>query len=658
MKQFILVLSLALGVSGCVHAPLPKVPTAPAVGFGGVDAGFGSTTPVKPATGKTPMRMMLAGPSYPACVPVNGVQCTTNYNLWLPPHGYPNWDVPMNANSQIIDAAIKSGGGGSGKPCVLTPNSLQFNLAGSFGCTTPTYDPVANAFNALNQFSNNNQVTQHPNLYGNSSFGPVASAFFSNTYTAPFPVDQSYESMGIYAARLAGGQNIQAFKPGITAFSVTATSATGGSVFATGDVVSQSGLGESFNYYHLNYCSGGTSASGDEGCNNGDEETFQSNGTYGGPITAGGSPGSTSITVAPTHGAPFPDPQGHLIGGSQGAGGRIIIDVTQAYTTGTITGITRPSSTYSTYTGSGTGWTVDTINTTLGTAVVFSGTNQPQSFTVTPASMAGITTSSKLCITDQTGQQMVQPSATTGTTFTATFIRPQLSTAFVTGGGECGHYIGIDADTVPYTPGYTSNTLYYVFPIIRATSSTSIDVLVTHAGNWNTYPGAFSAADGTYTIFPGAEVADITNGTGYESNTLTLQTNTMSASNGDVIDEPDWPDLTQGGGLTLVSRVLPCLGNCYGKNYTFQGAFASNLGGSAWALGFNNQTAASYYNAPNRFAPNLFFIGGVWGSGFAFDTAPGTVTRYWQLQSFSDAEMCFLKASPAQTAAIIITTVK
>src|ERR1700722_8637011 len=37
------------------------------------------------------------------CVPGNGVQCTPNLNLWLPPFNYPQWNIPMNANFNTLD---------------------------------------------------------------------------------------------------------------------------------------------------------------------------------------------------------------------------------------------------------------------------------------------------------------------------------------------------------------------------------------------------------------------------------------------------------------------------------------------------------------------------------------------------------------------------
>jgi hypothetical protein len=105
---------LALLLSGCVShikAPAPvTAPMAPTVGFGGSDAGFGGTAQPSDKLGA---RLAL---SYPTCVPGNGVQCTTPYGLWLPPHGYPNWDGPINYNTQAINNALLAAGGHPAAP--------------------------------------------------------------------------------------------------------------------------------------------------------------------------------------------------------------------------------------------------------------------------------------------------------------------------------------------------------------------------------------------------------------------------------------------------------------------------------------------------------------------------------------------------------------
>ena len=44
------------------------------------------------------------------CIPGNGVTCTGNLGLWVPPLNYQNWQVPLNNNWQILDSAVSSGG--------------------------------------------------------------------------------------------------------------------------------------------------------------------------------------------------------------------------------------------------------------------------------------------------------------------------------------------------------------------------------------------------------------------------------------------------------------------------------------------------------------------------------------------------------------------
>ena len=44
------------------------------------------------------------------CIPGNGVTCTGNLGLWVPPLNYQNWQIPLNNNWQILDSAVSSGG--------------------------------------------------------------------------------------------------------------------------------------------------------------------------------------------------------------------------------------------------------------------------------------------------------------------------------------------------------------------------------------------------------------------------------------------------------------------------------------------------------------------------------------------------------------------
>ncbi len=40
------------------------------------------------------------------CVPGNGVTCSPNLNMWLLPYAYPAWNVPVNANTTILDTSF------------------------------------------------------------------------------------------------------------------------------------------------------------------------------------------------------------------------------------------------------------------------------------------------------------------------------------------------------------------------------------------------------------------------------------------------------------------------------------------------------------------------------------------------------------------------
>lgn len=85
------------------------------------------------------------------CVPSGGVQCTANLNLWLPPHGYQNWDIPMNANSGVLDqfstTVIKQAPTGS--QTVTQPLGTNLNLQFPLIFGTPSalkFGAAANIF--------------------------------------------------------------------------------------------------------------------------------------------------------------------------------------------------------------------------------------------------------------------------------------------------------------------------------------------------------------------------------------------------------------------------------------------------------------------------------------------------------------------------------
>ncbi len=496
-----------------------------------------------------------------------------------------------NGNGQLQDGGVAV----SSLASLATTNTQTF--AGSL------------AFGGLNQHTKPSPLGTFPGpTHGYLNFARVANEYFSNVYTAPMTDGSvAYTAIGLYDLFLDGGynqsQNGWVYKPGLTGLSLKLEGHAKGSLNPISVGLAQYGVGDTFGIYNIISCWGGTTAGGDEGCENNDEETFQGNVDFQGPLTAGAGTGSTSITVNPTQGgASFPQGPNESFGGTQGAGRWVLdLNATGLITAGTITNLVTNPSSFTTYTGTGTSWPVSTVNTTLGTAVTSAGT-----FTVTPASMSGITTSTVLCIADGGNFETLIPAAVTGTTFTASFLKPFTSAAIVAAGGLCGYSIEITGDIA--TGGGITGSLHVTYPVIRSTSTTSLDAWLAMAGNWKAYPGTWSAsANHAYTLYPSAEALSVSNGTQQVTNTLTLAPNTVAWTNGDIVDQPIYPWLAQDSGNTIVTRYISG-GNAYGRNYTF-GPYQNQ----GWGLTFNNTTAPSYYVAANnRIAPIMIGNTGEW----------------------------------------------
>lgn len=508
-------------------------------------------------------------------------------------------------------------------PCTTTVGAIQYNNSGVMDCANPIYSPTLLAFSNLVQYSNPNPLGSTPSLPGSSYFGKVASLYISETYATPFTVNQGNNTLGIFNLHLSGGMNENqdglALKPGIQAVNITHESHTPGSsnplilnnyCYSTGDC---------FTLFAFNFCAGGTSANGDEGCESIDEWELQDTVDPEGTITAGGSTGSTSITVSFTQGS------GHQ------ADQRYLLDLKPAnlITAGTITAMNSPGNTFTNITGTGTGWTVSNVNTTLGTNVVGPGTGPPGVQTVTPASMTNISVGSVLTIADPGNEQTVIVTATTGTTFTAYFNKPQLSTAIVASGGLSGKFIGFTVDNVSGS-GYTG-TLLFVYPIIRSTSATSADIWIAGAGTYTSYQGSWTASTyNTYTIYPGAEVLDVSNGGTTLSNVFTTMPNLVAWGSGDTVDEPMYPYITQSGGNNVLI-VSGGGGNKIGRVYSFGGNFWQGSGGRVAAfLLVNNNTPDSFYDATkNRSVPyGITYQNGVWDDYIRGVRAPTTAAVY------------------------------
>jgi hypothetical protein len=70
------------------------------------------------------------------CTPGGGVTCTPNYNLWLPPVSYPNWNVPLNANFGSIDTDLASVSAAAAAAQATANLALPANGATSTGSGT------------------------------------------------------------------------------------------------------------------------------------------------------------------------------------------------------------------------------------------------------------------------------------------------------------------------------------------------------------------------------------------------------------------------------------------------------------------------------------------------------------------------------------------
>src|ERR1700679_575793 len=73
------------------------------------------------------------------CVPVGGITCTPNLGLNLIPLNYPNWNIPINSNSSLIDTAAANWAK-LNVSNTFTANQIMptLTLTGS-GCTSGTY---------------------------------------------------------------------------------------------------------------------------------------------------------------------------------------------------------------------------------------------------------------------------------------------------------------------------------------------------------------------------------------------------------------------------------------------------------------------------------------------------------------------------------------
>ena len=98
-----------------------------------------------------------------SCVPGNGVTCTANLNLWIPPLNYQNWYIPLNSNFNTIDSAAANW------VKLTTPNTFT---------GSPQTAPI---FNATTQFNVNGVQIASSNLSDGANLPKLNAA---NNYTA------------------------------------------------------------------------------------------------------------------------------------------------------------------------------------------------------------------------------------------------------------------------------------------------------------------------------------------------------------------------------------------------------------------------------------------------------------------------------------------
>lgn len=378
-----------------------------------------------------------------------------------------------------------------------------------------------------------------------------------------------------------------------------------------GFVTNNYSIGDTLPLSVASTCAGGENAGGDEGCEAADLEVLQSKVEFTAMVVGGASNGSTLLRLTPTGGA-----------GTQGSERFLIDTTTGTISTGAISNISGVGPV--TYTGSETDWPISNVNTTLGTPVTISDPNTPPiTVEVKPASMTNITRSSLLCIADEQNFEMVIPSATTSSTFTATFYRPHPSSAIVASGGLCGYGIEIVADR-----SLQENTLHWVWPVVSSSSSTSLKVWISEQGAYQSYRGRWSASAKTYVLYPMAIVKSVQTG-GALSNTFALYPNNVAWTNSDAVVLPHYPAIHVQIGQFNMNKYFPSLIGGGGPNITLNGLWSAPDVGLNVVNGTPNSTYRSRFGgAGTLLPPNGLELQGTWNNAIQIDSRAGTLIGY------------------------------
>jgi len=382
-------------------------------------------------------------------------------------------------------------------------------------------------------------------------------------------------------------------------------------------------LGDALITSHFMHTWGGPNADSDEANEIGDNEAFAGGDEPTGTVSSYTFPLLTAS--AWTHG------QGH-----QGAGRFIIKENAGTVTTGTVVGINSPGNGPTVVAGTGTGWTASTVIGTLGTNVIPPvGTSGVA--TVTPTfstgSIAGITTSSLVCVGGSANFEMVIPSAVSGGTFTATFRKVHMAADFIGVGGNpgCGFVYSLDFENASNSNSHTisrvqniDGTLHNVIPILYVSDATHLSLWYSTSGHWDVWQFLMTSTMNTYTAWRGAELTTVQY-QGSVGNTMTLGPNNVGFTGGDTFGVPAYFAKRLDFGFNILESYLPDSAFISGG---FNIAYNKPMGGNNVLFGLSNNTDPILYTGPfGLVQPAGITESGPTKWGLNLDTKPA----YWVL---------------------------
>ena len=248
---------------------------------------------------------------------------------------------------------------------------------------------------------------------------------------------------------------------------------------------------------------------------------------------------------------------------------------------------------------------------------------EPGSVNILVGSSTGIVTNNILCVADTTSFEFVTvTNVPDGTHITGYFHLPHASGATIATGGLCGYGIEFTDDDWSTTGaiGFVSvtGTLRQVWPVVKNTSATSLTILISVAGNGDSYGGMNNT--GAYKLYP---IAKTWQGTHYQSNTLTIEPLAVAMSNADSLSMATGPAIKHTGmGNWQINNFFPSQGlGGYSATINYNGIVSGNDIG----FGINNNTVASLYTGHGGHLSvplGMYYNKGLYKNGLYFTVAP------------------------------------